>query len=353
MAAAGAADTDGAAPGVAAVAEGHGRGLPLARPRAAALLFALAVCCLLPRTCEAAPSDAGELYCGKENCYQLLGLTREASAADVKKAFRKLALQWHPDKNKSPSAASKFRSIGRANEVLSDDKLRRAYDYFLDHPEDRYTHYYQYYHAAYAPQTPIWAVVLGVLTFLSSLQYINQQWRYGSMMRAIKYQPQFKRRVNELIEAEVAALKGKVSKAEREVLKDRMEIQVLESEVEVAGGGFSKPSLTSLILVRSALLPVTITSAIYGAAMWTWRFRVKGEEYGEEERFYLTCKALGLSGDRFLSMDEPKRKEMLDRELWVPDNLMAFHAEQQEEMQQKMARSGAYKRAKRWMRNHG
>eukprot|EP00449_Zooxanthella_nutricula_P051826 CAMPEP_0198575180 /NCGR_PEP_ID=MMETSP1462-20131121/115801_1 /TAXON_ID=1333877 /ORGANISM="Brandtodinium nutriculum, Strain RCC3387" /LENGTH=49 /DNA_ID= /DNA_START= /DNA_END= /DNA_ORIENTATION= len=49
------------------------------------------------------------------------------------------------------------------------------------------------------------------------------------MMRAIKYQPQFKRRVNELLEAEAAALKGKLTKAERELLKERLEARVLES----------------------------------------------------------------------------------------------------------------------------
>ncbi len=60
--------------------------------------------------------------------YAVLGLSRDASAADVKKAFRKLARQYHPDVNKSAGAEARFKEINEANEVLSDPEKRKRYD---------------------------------------------------------------------------------------------------------------------------------------------------------------------------------------------------------------------------------
>ncbi|XP_054164166.1 dnaJ homolog subfamily B member 9-like [Oppia nitens] len=64
--------------------------------------------------------------------YQLLGVSRDASERDIKKAFRKLAVKYHPDKNKAKDAEDKFREIAKAYEVLSDADKRRRYDKFGD-----------------------------------------------------------------------------------------------------------------------------------------------------------------------------------------------------------------------------
>jgi molecular chaperone DnaJ len=62
--------------------------------------------------------------------YEVLGLTRSAGEPDLKKAYRKLAMEYHPDRNKEPDAADKFKEINRAYEVLSDPQKRAAYDRF-------------------------------------------------------------------------------------------------------------------------------------------------------------------------------------------------------------------------------
>ena len=69
------------------------------------------------------------IFCG-EDYYKLLGVQRSASKAEIRRAFKKLSLKYHPDKNKDnpEKAKAKFIKIANAYEVLNDDKLRKIYD---------------------------------------------------------------------------------------------------------------------------------------------------------------------------------------------------------------------------------
>nr|XP_046234434.1 dnaJ homolog subfamily B member 9-like [Scatophagus argus] len=71
-----------------------------------------------------------EFILAKRDYYDILGVTRDATERQIKKAFHKLALKYHPDRNKGPDAEAKFREIAEAYETLSDDKRRREYDQF-------------------------------------------------------------------------------------------------------------------------------------------------------------------------------------------------------------------------------
>lgn len=62
--------------------------------------------------------------------YDLLGISRDASKEDIKRAFRRLARQYHPDVNKEPGAEERFKEINRAYEVLSEPETRARYDRF-------------------------------------------------------------------------------------------------------------------------------------------------------------------------------------------------------------------------------
>lgn len=62
--------------------------------------------------------------------YEILGVKRGCSDREIKKAFRKLAIKYHPDKNKDPDAEKKFTEIARAYEVLSNPEERKKYDQF-------------------------------------------------------------------------------------------------------------------------------------------------------------------------------------------------------------------------------
>ncbi|MCR5085625.1 MAG: molecular chaperone DnaJ [Succinivibrionaceae bacterium] len=67
---------------------------------------------------------------GKRDYYEVLGVSKDASEADIKHAFKHLAMKYHPDRNKAPDAGEKFREINEAYQVLSDKERRAAYDQF-------------------------------------------------------------------------------------------------------------------------------------------------------------------------------------------------------------------------------
>uniref|UniRef100_A0A668AMF7 DnaJ homolog subfamily B member 11 n=1 Tax=Myripristis murdjan TaxID=586833 RepID=A0A668AMF7_9TELE len=70
--------------------------------------------------------------------YKILGVSKSASIRDIKKAYRKLALQLHPDRNQDdPQAQDKFADLGAAYEVLSDEEKRKQYDVFFCFQQDR------------------------------------------------------------------------------------------------------------------------------------------------------------------------------------------------------------------------
>lgn len=73
--------------------------------------FAFAVCILII-----------ELILAKKNYYDILGVPKDANERQIKKAFHKLAMKYHPDKNKSPNAEAKFRGIAEGKCVIGNSR---------------------------------------------------------------------------------------------------------------------------------------------------------------------------------------------------------------------------------------
>jgi len=81
-----------------------------------------------------------KIMANKRDYYKILGVSRSASKLQIKDSYRKLAMKYHPDRNKSPDAEEKFKEISEAYAVLSDNEKRRQYD-VLGHAgfDQRYT----------------------------------------------------------------------------------------------------------------------------------------------------------------------------------------------------------------------
>ncbi|KAM9854441.1 dnaJ homolog subfamily B member 9a [Aulostomus maculatus] len=72
-----------------------------------------------------------ELILAEKDYYDILGVPKDATQRQIKKAFHKLAMKYHPDKNKSPDAEVQFMKLAEVYETLSDVNRRREYDQFV------------------------------------------------------------------------------------------------------------------------------------------------------------------------------------------------------------------------------
>lgn len=73
----------------------------------------------------------------KKDYYEILDLTNKASEDDIKSSYRKLALKYHPDRNRAPSATNAFQKLGQAYACLSDIQTKANYDRFGSEEEYR------------------------------------------------------------------------------------------------------------------------------------------------------------------------------------------------------------------------
>ncbi|XP_028921232.1 dnaJ homolog subfamily C member 16 isoform X3 [Ornithorhynchus anatinus] len=86
--------------------------------------------------------------------YRVLEVSRTASQAEIKKAYKKLAREWHPDKNKDPGAEDKFIQISKAYEILSNEEKRANFDRYGDagenqgyhHQQQQQSHHFRHFH---------------------------------------------------------------------------------------------------------------------------------------------------------------------------------------------------------------
>lgn len=109
--------------------------------------------------------------------YQVLGVPRTANSDEIKKAYRKLAKQYHPDVNKAVDAEAKFKEINQANEVLSDPDKRRQYDTFGHNQQAYYQNNSQQYQSAYGQYQSMDDFFEAIFRASQAQQQQRQQYR--------------------------------------------------------------------------------------------------------------------------------------------------------------------------------
>eukprot|EP00741_Cyanophora_paradoxa_P011400 tig00020556_g11011.t1 len=238
------------------------------RPRGASSSGVAAAVVLLVVASTLAVVCAKRAFDVNKDYYKTLGVEKSASAADIKKNYRELALKNHPDKNPSPEAVDIFREIAEAYEILSDEDLRKEYDDAKENglPSDEWeVHYwgqfYKYYAGApHHELAPTVAVLIGMFTIA---QYAYSRYRYTvSRDRCMKH-PMFRQRVNlmmaELRASSVGSARGKkTSKREDEELRRVAEERVKTEQLRLLGR--EPPKVSELyVFALTIFLP------------WNWR----------------------------------------------------------------------------------
>jgi DnaJ-domain-containing protein 1 len=95
-----------------------------------ALLFSLLCCAILFQHAVAFE----EYDCGEKTCYDVLELSRESTPNEIKVMYKKLSLQYHPDKTDDPADRERYAAVRQAYDTLSDPAKRAEYDNILDNP---------------------------------------------------------------------------------------------------------------------------------------------------------------------------------------------------------------------------
>ncbi|KAJ9136303.1 hypothetical protein P3X46_033395 [Hevea brasiliensis] len=272
------------------------------------------------------PSAA--IYCDEDDCYDLLGVSQNANASEIKKAYYKLSLKYHPDKNPDPESRKLFVKIANAYEILKDEATREQYDYAIAHPEEVFYNTARYYHAYYGHKTDPQYVLVGLLLILSGFQYLNQWTRYNQAVAMVKKTPAYKNRLRAL---ELERSGGTTTKKKGSKQMDKKVEEDLSKELELDIKGAQKPVIWELIGVRFVLLPYTIGKLLLWHGCWFWRYKVKKAPYSWEDASYLTQRSLSVPLDAWRSVDESMKDDLVQRRLWDKSNLERYLAEVRKE----------------------
>ena len=324
-------------------------------PGGPGFLFIATVCSvvIVAVTGVSTPNVGGEdMYCGADDCYSVLGLQKlvDVSHKDLKKAYRRLALKYHPDKNKDADASDKFLQVARAFEALSENK--DDYDYYLRHPEEAMYNQMRFYRYHYAPKTDLRFVVSGVLLLITVVKYIAQKNAYSKMVAGWKKLP----RVQAWAREEVLKTRGGKMKVTRAVEKEKLLVEINAFLDEKAAthlnvmGARKKPEFMDLFFVQLLCSPWWATSWIYSEVRLMLRMRKN--TLTDEDKSLLTRRVLGLSKVQWEednaenSIDPVLKDDLLSREIWVAENYEAWKKSREEKFAQKS--KGRYKQ---WVRS--
>lgn len=300
------------------------------------------------------------LYCGKQNCYDVLGVSRDVTKGDLARAYRQLAAKNHPDRHKSKEAKEKaaeaFTLIATAYEVLKDEDSRRDYDYMLENPDEIYRHYFSYYRNRMTPKVDPKIVVAVAITIISVIQYWSAWVRYKQAIDYIVTVPKYRLQAQEIAKQE--GLIGNLKKKDRrpkEVVKDEEE-QILKkiiSEKLDIKGGYSLPSVSDILWLQLIRLPYTAVLWIWFYLRWFVKFTVQGCPYGETEKLYLIRRNLKMSPAQFEALPEDEIRKFMSKSLWLAENFKVWNEKRNDEMKVKLAESARQKSYRRFMKKHG
>lgn len=332
--------------------------------------IAVIVLCLHISICQAQTLLEG-IYCGEQNCYDVLSVTRQSTRSEIAKSYRQLARKYHPDLQRGDAEAKaeseeNFKRIANAYEILKDEESRNDYDYMLDNPDEYYAHYYRYYRRRVSPKVDVRLVIIVALTIISAIQYYSAWQRYEDAIKYFLTVPKYRNKAMEIIKqreaangssesngmSKRAARASKPSKAEQKERAEQ-EIRLVIIENMDIKGAYAKPEWTDILWWQLIILPYTLFKYVAWNVMWVWKFMVLKQEYGDEEKLYLIRKLMGMGKHQFSGVDDEQQQEYLRLELWRKDKYVEWKQDEEEEQAKAMADNPRHKQYRRYMKNHG
>jgi len=251
--------------------------------------------------------SAEDVFCKSADCFEILGLTRSASAAEIRRAYRRLAPSLHPDVNPgNAKAAEKFKTIANAYEVLTDPGRRRAYNEFLAHPE-KFGYMMEFAKTSYAPQASVWVVIAGILTAATAFHWFNMRHVFYSAQERVRESEDYQREVKRLI-------------ARKEVAT----VEEAHDVIDVDFGDVRLPTPSDLLPLKLARLPLVAAKLLYWAGHWVVAYKLLKRDYTEEDKMYLIQQKLGLTPAAWEQLESKERNEYMNKQLWIDSEYAAF-----------------------------
>ncbi|KAI1280297.1 DnaJ -like protein [Halotydeus destructor] len=301
------------------------------------------------------------IYCGVENCYDVLGLTRQATKEEVTKSYRKLARKFHPDMHRNAEAkaeaSERFLKIASAYETLTDAEARKEYDYMLDNPEEVYRHYYYYFRRRYSPKVDVRIVLVVTITIISAAQYYGSMSKYNEAIDYFLTVPKYKTQAQQiakedgLLSTDKKKNKGK-SRDDVRLEEEAILRKIIEDKMDIKGS-YEKPTYRDVLWVQLILLPYTLLLWLKFYSRWFFKFTLMKEEYGDEEKMYIMRRNMKLSQGQWDQLEDDEKEEYMEQELWLPENFAQWKQERDDDNKAKLAESASYKRYRRWLKKGG
>lgn len=237
-------------------------------------------------------------FCGDDNCFEILKVTRKATKQQIRRSYRKLSQTLHPDKRIGvANAAAEFRAIGTAYETLINDEKRRTYEDFLDNPL-KYPEFIKekFY---YAPKSNTGTVLVALIGLLTVAHWVHMNHSYNVTRERLRESMEFKREVSRLVKTKAAPNKEEAAKM-----------------INVDVVGFEKPTWRDLFIVRMALLPPAAGKYVLWCARWAFAYKIRKLEYSEDDKLYLIEKNMEMTPEQWAEVTEEEKKEYIEKKLW-------------------------------------
>lgn len=280
------------------------------------------------------------MYCGDRNCYDVLKVKENADKTEIINSYRKLAREWHPDKNKHRAAVAdkEFSAIAHAYDILKDDVSRRDYDYALRHPElfayNQAKYFYTQFYSRHVKFNPIMVLLIALIAW-SAFDYSARLMSHKRAIRIYKESPEYKIALKRFKEEKVLEMEkeglikkkmnGKRTKKELDAIP--IDEKELEDQIQVHGS-YRKPEYRDLAIIQFWFIPYYIYKSVAWHVRWLRRYQFGNEEYTLEDKEYIVRGVINMSQGMWDALTDKQRSKIMVKELWIPENEAKYRESQ-------------------------